>query len=33
MAYDGKIMRRALARYEEDKQRRLESYQARRRAV
>ncbi|NLU23253.1 MAG: ATP-binding protein [Clostridiales bacterium] len=33
MAYDGKIMRRALARYEEDKQRRQESYQVRRRTV
>lgn len=33
MAYDGKLMRRALARYDEDKQRRAEEFRARQRAV
>ncbi len=33
MSYDGRIMRRALARYDEDKQRRAESFRARQRAV
>lgn len=33
MAYDGKLMRRALARYDEDKQRRAEAFRARERAV
>ena len=33
MGYDGRIMRRALARYDEDKQRRAEDFRARQRAV
>ena len=33
MAYDGRLMRRALARYDEDKQRRAESFRARERTV
>lgn len=33
MAYDGKLMRRAIARYDEDKQRRAENLRARQRAV
>lgn len=33
MSYDGKLMRLALARYDEDKQRRAEALRARRRAV
>ena len=33
MAYDGKILRRALVRYGEDKQRRAEAFRARERAV
>ena len=33
MAYDGRLMRRALARYDEDKQRRAENFRARERTV
>ena len=33
MALDGKILRRALERYNADKQRRAEEHEARRRAV
>ena len=33
MAYDGRLMRRALARFDEDKQRRAENFRARERAV
>ena len=33
MAYDGRLMRRALARFDEDKQRRAESFRARQRAI
>ena len=33
MAYDGKLMRRALARFDEDKRRRAETFRARERAV
>lgn len=33
MAYDGKVLRRALARFDEDKQRRAEQFRARRRSL
>ena len=33
MSYDGRLMRQALARFDEDKQRRAENFRARERAV
>ena len=33
MAYDGRLMRQALARFDEDKQRRAENFRARERTV
>ena len=33
MAYDGRLMRLAMARFDEDKQRRAENFRARQRAV
>lgn len=33
MSYDGRLMRQALARFDEDKQRRAENFRARERAI